>query len=177
MSSLYQRVLGPNFTELAPVLRRFHTHPTGGSATGRLAVEHGASRAARLLVSLMGLPVESPREEVHLQVTVDDQQEIWDRKFGQRRMRTRQRHWGRLLLESTGLVVLGFELLVEDGGMHFEQRGAWLLGLKLPRFIAPRASCKVTPTGEKWKLDVRLELPLVGPLIRYHGVMAPTQQD
>jgi len=173
MSTLYQRVLGPNFGELGHVLRQFHADASGACATGRLAVEHGTSRAARLIASLMRLPIESTREEVLLEVTVDDKEEIWDKKFGERRIRTVQRHWGGLLLESTGPLVLGFELIIEDGGLRFEQRGAWLLGLKLPSIVAPRASCRVTPTGEKWKLDARLELPLIGTLIRYHGVMVP----
>ena len=177
MSSVLQRVLGPNFGELAPVLRRFHADAAGGSANGRLAVEHGKSRSARWITACMRLPAESLREEVTLKVTVDDQQEIWVRSFGSRQMRSVLRHWNRLLLESVGPLVLGFELLVEDGGIQFVQRATWLLGVRLPLAIAPRASCKVTPTGEKWKLDVRLELPLVGPLVRYHGVMAPQDAE
>ena len=177
MSSVFQRVLGPSFGELSPVLRRFHADAVGGSATGRLAVEYGKGRVARWIASCMRLPAESPREEVTLKVTVDDQQEIWVRHFGARRMRSVLRKWDRLLLEGVGPLVLGFELLVEDGGMQFVQRATWFLGVRLPLVIAPRASCKVTPTGEKWKLDVRLELPLIGPLVRYHGVMAPVEKE
>ena len=57
--------------------------------------------------------------------------------------------------------------------MRFDQRRTWLLGVPLPRLLAPRVSAVVTPVSQDWNIDVRMAAPLIGPLIRYHGIMIP----
>lgn len=177
MPSLYERLLGAHYHELAHVLQKFHAADSHGTARGRLAVEHGSGKAARLLAWVMRLPEETEQVDVTLQISTDKDCELWERKFGSRKLRTRCSAWRGLLIESMGLVVLGFELAVEEGGLRFIHRRAWLLGIPLPQWCAPRASAQVTPAGERWKIDLKLVHPLLGPIVRYHGTMAPAPAE
>jgi len=140
-------------------------------------VEHGTGKAARFLAWVLRLPEETTQVDVTLQISADKDRELWDRTFGSRLLRTRCSAWKGLLVESMGSVVLGFELEVEDGGLRFFHRRSWLLGVPLPRWCAPHAQAQVTPAGERWKIDLRLTHPLLGPIVRYHGTMAPAQLE
>jgi Domain of unknown function (DUF4166) len=173
MPSLYERLLGRNYRELAHVLQKFHAADSHGKARGKLAVEHGSGKTARFLAWVMRLPEETAQVDVTLQISADRDFEVWDRTFGSRKLRTRCSAWQGLLIESMGPVVLGFELIVEEGGLRFRHKRAWLLGVPLPRWCAPHAQAEVMPAGERWKIDLRLVHPLLGPIVRYHGTMAP----
>ena len=132
MSSLYERVLGRKYHELAHVFQRFHAADSHGRARGKLAVEHGTGGPARFMAWVLRLPEETSQVDVTLQITVDKSREIWERTFGMRKLRTWCSAWRGLLIESMGSVVLGFELEVEDGGLRFLHRRSWLLGVPLP---------------------------------------------
>jgi len=177
MSSLYERVLGPSYNELAHVLHQFHAVGSHGQAHGKLAIEHGTGKAARMVARLLGMPDESPHTEVTLHITADDQCETWDRTFGEKKLRTRA--WSRdgLLIEAMGPSTLGFRLLVENGGLRFVHERTWVFGIPLPKWIAPRAEVHVKPAGERWKLDMRLSQPQLGLIVRYHGTMAPVASE
>ncbi len=178
MSSLYERVLGPNFKNLAHVLRQFHGPGSHGRARGKLAVEHGTGQAARFMAWVLRLPEEATQVDVTLQISADKDREIWERTFGARKLRTRCSAWRGLLIESMGTTVLGFELQVEeDGSLRFFHRRSWLLGIPMPRWCAPHAQAQVTPAGERWKIDLRLTHPLLGPIVRYCGTMAPVAAE
>ena len=177
MSSLYERLLGRKYHELAHVLHKFHAADSHGTARGRLAVEHGPGKAARFLAWAMRLPEEAAQVDVTLQIAADKDREIWERTFGSRKLITRCSAWRGLLIESMGSAVLGFELLVEEGGLRFIHKRSWLLGIPLPRWCAPHAQAQVTPAGERWKIDLRLVHPLLGPIVRYHGTMAPATAE
>ncbi|MCI0360109.1 MAG: DUF4166 domain-containing protein [Planctomycetaceae bacterium] len=177
MPSLYERLLGHNYHGLARVLQKFHAADSHGTARGRLAVEHGSSTAARFLAWAMRLPEETEQVDVTLQISADKDRELWEQTFGERKLRTRCSAWRGLLIESMGPVVLGFELVVEDGGLRFIPKRAWLLGIPLPRWCAPRAQAQVTPAGERWKIDLKLAHPLLGQIVRYHGTMAPAPTE
>jgi hypothetical protein len=169
-------VLRGQFDVLEPVLQRFHDSPNGGAAVGQVAVEHGTSRLARTLTWLLRLPAASARSGVTLKVTVDDRSEIWERTFEGHRLRTRQTEWQGQLIESTGLVSLAFELVASDGRLEFVPKGVWLCGIRLPALLAPIATARVAPRGERWQIDMQLRLPGGELLLRYHGMMAPQQQ-
>jgi hypothetical protein len=174
---LYRRVLHGQFDVLEPVLRRFHDSPHGGSAIGQVVVERGKTRIARTLAWLLRLPPESPRSAVSLLVTVHDRAEIWERTFDGHRLRTRQSEWEGQLVESTGLLSFAFELVAVDGRLEFLPKGVWLGGIRLPALLAPIATARVAPRGERWQIDTQLRLPGGELLLRYHGLMAPQQQS
>jgi hypothetical protein len=177
MSSVYERLLGRNYHQLAHVLQKFHAADSHGMARGRMAVEHGSGTAARFLAWAMRLPEAAAHVEVTLQISADKDLEIWERTFGSQKLITRCSAWRGLLIEAMGSAVLGFELVVEEGGLRFVHKRSWLLGIPLPRWCAPHAEAMVTPAGERWKVELRLAHPLLGPIIRYHGTMAPAPAE
>jgi hypothetical protein len=170
---LYRHVLGSDFGRLDPLLQEFHrTVPNQGR--GQLTVERSPRLIGRMLATLAGLPQTAERVLVDLHVTAIGDGERWVRSFNGRPLMTTQRPWRNLLLESGGPLTFGFRLVVEAGGMLFDQQRTWLLGVPLPMLLAPRISAVATPAAGGWHIDVRMALPLVGPMIRYHGIMVPT---
>ena len=171
-SPLYLQVLGAEFDRLDPLLREFHRIvPNRG--TGQLAVERSRWRLGRLLATLAGLPQTAELALVDLNVTAIASGERWVRRFKGKPLVTTQRPWRDLLLESGGPLTFGFRLVVEAGGMRFDQQRTWFLGIPLPKVLAPRVSAIVTPAQGGWHIDVRMAAPLLGPMIRYHGLMIP----
>ena len=170
---MYRRVLGTDFDRLDPLLQAFHrTVPNQG--LGQLAVERSPRLIGRLLATFAGLPQTAERVLVDLDVTAIAGGERWVRSFNGRPLVTTQRPWRDLLLESGGPLTFGFRLVVEGGGMRFDQHRTWFLGIPLPKLLAPRVSAVVTPAAGGWHIDVRMAAPLIGPMIRYHGIIVPT---
>lgn len=172
---MYVQVLGVDFDRLDPLLREFHqTVPNRGR--GQLAVERSPRLIGRLLATLAGLPQKAERVQVDLDVTAIAGGECWVRSFSGKPFVTTQRPWRDLLLESGGPLTFGFRLVVEAGGMRFDQQRTWILGIPLPKLLAPRVSAVVTPAAGGWHIDVRMAAPLIGPMIRYHGTMVPADR-
>jgi hypothetical protein len=173
MSTLYEQVLGQQFAELHPVLRRFHAS-AGGSAAGRLRVVHYGRRVRRLLVRALGLPPAGDAVEVRLAVAPTRSGERWRRWFDGRELVTEQSIRGDLLLERHGIVGFGLAVQVARGGLVFRTRRVWLFGLPLPGWCAPAVQARVRPRPAGWALIVQLRLPGLGPLLRYQGEMLPS---
>ena len=147
MSSLYERLLGRNYHELAHVLQKFHAADSHGMARGRMAVERGSGTAARCLAWALRLPEEAAQVDVTLRITADKDREVWVRTFGLRKLITRCSAWRGLLIESIGSAALGFQLEFEEGGLRFIHKRSCHLGIPLPRWCAPRADAHVTTAG------------------------------
>ena len=76
-----------------------------------------------------------------------------------------------MFIESFGPLAVGFKLVASDEGLRFVQQRTWWLGIPVPRLLAPRVEAAETPAADGWNVDIRLALPLLGPLLRYHGIM------
>lgn len=177
MTTLYEAVLGASLAALPPSLRRFHSDPRGGRARGTLRVLRGRNLFARLLGWAMGLPPESPGATVVLRVDVDEGVERWLRTFDGHPMVTRQWAEGPHLVEAVGPTRVVFRLGVSAGTMRFEPLRVRLLGLPLPRWLAPSVTASAGPPGDAtdataWALCVEVSAPVVGRLVRYEGTMA-----
>jgi hypothetical protein len=171
--TLYQRILGERFADLHPVLRRFHSFLEGGSGVGRLQVIRYPGRLRKLLAAALRLPPARDATEVRLEVSPTGTGERWERSFSGWSLVTRQTARGALLVEHAGPICFGLAVDVVDRGMVFQTRRVWLLGLPLPRWIAPAVEAKVVPNGEGWTVQVRLTFPGVGPLLQYRGEVFP----
>jgi Domain of unknown function (DUF4166) len=170
---LYRRLLGDAFDRLPPVWRRFHDSPTGGSGSGTFRVTRGKGRLANLLANLGGLPRAGDAVPVRLRVVVEGERERWVREFPACRMETVQ--WARdgLLVEAVGPVRLGLRVQPEGEVLRFDVVRAWVLGVPVPRWLAPRASAVTVARDDAWEVDVSLAAPLLGLLVRYQGLLTP----
>jgi hypothetical protein len=173
MTSLYESVLGDRYQALPPILRRFHARD-GASARGRLRVERGRGPIARLAGWIMSFPPPSEGVEVELRVAVEGGREIWTRHFAGRPMVTRQWRDGACLVEAAGPSRTWFDLESEVDGMRFVQKRCTILGIPLPRMLAPHVHARArSRDDEGWEVEVRITLPVVGLLVEYAGRLIP----
>jgi hypothetical protein len=167
--SLYRRLLGARFDALPEVLRRFHDAPGGGRARGTLQVERAAGPLRNALASFLGLPRTGTDALVRLEVEIEGDRERWVRHIQGRRLETVQWARGDLLMESYGPTAFASALVVEESGLRYEFRRAWVIGIPLPRRLAPRVDGDVSAGEGGWRLAVRIESPFLGELVRYRG--------
>jgi len=88
--ALYARLLGASWLQLAEPVRFAHAAQSTIHARGRLRIEHGRSRLARLIARWLRLPRASEAAETRLVMTPRADGEQWRRTFDDRRLDTRQ---------------------------------------------------------------------------------------
>jgi hypothetical protein len=172
---LYRQVLGDSWNQIAESVRCMHASQSIVRAHGSLRIEHGRHRLARFFARVFRLPDPSPAAVTQLVVTTRADGERWHRTFNGRRFDTRQYTASQSeLLERFGLLELRFHLDASDGSLVYVQRDAALrvgsVRVPIPRAWAPRVQAREDPAGpRRVKVDVRIALPFVGPLIAYDG--------
>ena len=111
---------------------------TGTSVwTGRADVERGQSLPSRVVATLFGLPPAGRDQALRVTFQVDGDKEIWSRMFGNAVFRSVQYERGGLLRERVGPSTFVFALATSADGMALELDGVRLLGVPLPRLLAP----------------------------------------
>ena len=174
---LYMRLLRDSWKELAEPVRRAHTTHVIVRAHGQLRVEHGRHTLARLLARMLGLPRPSPAATTRLTVTAHAGGERWERAINGRRLDSHQYASQAFeLAERFGVIEFRFRLAPSDGSLVFIQReAAFVFGrvrVRIPASCAPRVEAREEPAGAtRVKVDVRVALPGIGPLIMYNGVI------
>ncbi len=171
--SLYRRVLGAQFDALPEVLRRFHDTPGGGRARGTLSVERARGLLRNVMASLLQLPRSGTDVEVLLEVKVEGDRERWIRHLQGRRLVTVQWLRDDLLMESRGLTAFSSALVIDGKCLRYEFRQSWMMGVRLPRWLAPLIEGHVDAGEGGWRLAVRIEAPILGELVRYEGWVEP----
>jgi hypothetical protein len=175
MATIYQRVLGDRFDSLAQALGRFLGEERGGRASGRLSVTRTAGRLRNLAAAALGIP--PPGEyDLLLEVSPHAAGQRWVRRFGTHTLETIQSDYRGLLVESSGPASLGFELSVEGSALLFRPRRAWVLGIRLPLWLAPRIEADNWPneTGG-WRVHLRFGVPFLGLVGEYEGDVKPEE--
>lgn len=170
---LYPRVLGAQFDALPEALRRFHTTPGGGSASGTLRVERGRGWLRNALASLLGLPRAGNEVPVQLRIQVEGDRERWVRSFrGQPVVSLQWAHNG-LLMERAGLFSFSCRLAVTGPRLVFDFQRAWFAGVPLPRPFAPFVESYLDAEETGWWLLVRIFAPVLGEIVSYEGWVEP----
>jgi hypothetical protein len=174
---LYARVLTSSWAQLAEPARFAHTPQPLVRARARLRVEHGRNGIARLLAWVLRLPRAADDAEATLVITSDEDGERWRRTFGDRRFDTRQYQTGPFeVAERIGILELRFRLGVDDGSLVFRQvHAAFVMGpirFPLPLACAPVVEAREDAAGaRRLRIQVRLTVPSVGPVLTYHGTV------
>jgi Domain of unknown function (DUF4166) len=128
---------------------------------------------ARVVAGVMRFPPESA--DVPLVVTMDRQgeREVWLRDFAGRRFRSTLRLHAGQMTERFGLLTFAIALRVQDGALHYPVTKGWFCGVPLPRMCLPRSDTVEAADGARATFDVALSLPVIGPIVRYQGWLAP----
>jgi hypothetical protein len=177
-SSLYERLLGSAWLELANCIQRLHATLSPTQIHGQFSVAHGQNLVSRTLARVLRLPPESASTNILLTVDRKGDAEIWTRRFGQSVVVTRQSaEADDVLCERFGLMDFRFKLNVEKGHLVYRQTAASLrvgpCSFGLPRWLSPviRAVEKPCNNPDSVEVSVEVTLPLSGLLLAYHGIM------
>lgn len=173
MPTLYEQVLGEHYSQLHPLLKAFHSRTGILLADCDLEVIHPPGLIKRLFRRLAGMPRAGHHLQTLLEVRETPYGEEWRRTIGGKLMITKQWRRGEMLLEGVGPAVFGLELVGDKGGMRFETRRFWFLGIPVFKFISPTVFAAVKPLKTSWQVDVRLTAPLLGPILIYQGEVTP----
>jgi len=150
---------------------------------GRLRVTHGDNGIARALARLLRLPPEGDAVETWLVVTPSPEGDQWQRTLGGHPFNSRQYPVGNgEMAERFGLLELRFRLDEIGTGTSFRQTAAALVAgrirIPLPRLCAPAVSAREDRIGTQTRhIDVRVMLPLIGPVLSYEGTIEVDTED
>jgi uncharacterized protein DUF4166 len=175
---LYQRVLGPSWSELDQAVRQSHLDGEAMQAGGLFQIQHGGSRWAKWLCRTFALPPALTLVNTRLTITRDGAGEKWLREFGDSSFVSIQsERAGSLLVERIGRLELWFRLNVDGGRLVYRQVAASLrcgpVRIPLPRWCGPRVAAHEEPDDgpNRTRVFVEVSLPLVGLLIAYTGTL------
>ncbi|MFO0553620.1 MAG: DUF4166 domain-containing protein [Polyangiaceae bacterium] len=182
-TSLYPRLLGPRWGELAERVRRCHEVAPTLRANAVLTVERGAGWLARFGATVMRLPRAAPDVRTSLVVTTEGDHQLWSRSFAGQPVVSTQYEVGAMLAERFGLVEVQLALEVVAGELHYRAARARLclgpLRIPIPGFLCPKVEGRAyvddeTPPGHM-SLLIRISHPLVGLVVSYAGVVRPEE--
>jgi hypothetical protein len=173
---LFARALGDGFARLPAAVRAGHLVDERLVLAGRASVTGAASRGARLVARLFGLPTTAADVPVAVEMRADRDGEIWTRSFGGRAFRSRLapgRRRGRVR-ERFGPFTFDLALTARADGLDLEVVGGRFGPLPLPRPLVPvsRARERVDAQG-RFCFDIPVTLPAVGLLVHYRGWLVP----
>jgi hypothetical protein len=166
--SLYRRVMGENFSTLAPEVAAIHDVLRDGGATGEAEVTGASNRIGGLIARIVGFP-RAGRHPLHVHFQERDGKEEWTRDFGGRKFRSQLSQHGAWLIERFGPMRFAFDLPAADGGLTMAMQRWWIGPIPLPGVLAPRSTAREWAAAGRFHFDVSIELPLVGRLVHYRG--------
>jgi hypothetical protein len=171
MQGLFPALLGQDFVNLAPAVRRVHC----GEAVemhGRADVSRGASWTARILCVLGRLARDQRDAPVRVEIETRGEAEVWTRHFGTSPVMRSvlSAHRGRLR-ERLGPAALEFSLSAERGAVIWRPVDARVFGVPLPARWLAGIEARAFETGGCYAFEVKVALPGVGTLIGYRGLL------
>ena len=176
-AGLYAQIIGSCWNDLDEAVRWLHQTD---AAVGTFRVRRGTNRLTRLMATLAGMPAATEGVEMKLVVVSSPKGEEWRRSFGGHPLVSSQwSHADGSLAERMGPTVIRMQLEAINGALHYRTRHTKLLGIPIPRRLAPRVTASETPTGQPKRVAVFVEvrLPLLGRLIGYEGIVSQAESE
>jgi hypothetical protein len=177
--SLYERILGPAWAQLAPEIRQLHSVTAVPSFAGRCSVERGPNPLAWVIATVIGFPRAGADQSMTVQLTKDGDGERWVRKSG-RKMFSSVQMPGRgraewLVRERFGPITVDLALVVDGQTLHYVVRRWAFFGISLPLFLGPRSRAVESVKDGQFCFDVTIGHPLTGLIVRYRGLLTPVK--
>jgi hypothetical protein len=167
--TLYQKILGNSFFELPDSLQSFHSNPTGGAARGYFTIDRGNNLFCKIFSLFLFLPKPGSNVLTKLFVRIENQSEIWDRSFGDKRLITKQWFENGLLIEKSGLMIFFFRTFVRDKIHYFESVKFRFWRLPIPNFLAPCVKAITSGTENGWNVRVEISFAKRWTVLTYYG--------
>jgi hypothetical protein len=175
---LYARVLGEAWDTLPAPLRVMHAVQGVLTAQGRADVQRGSGLVARLAAWMFGFPWAGNGVPVEVRFETDGMGgETWHRSFAGRQFRSHQRagtgRSDKLVCERFGAFVFSLAAVVDRERLRLIPRRWSMLGIPLPRALAPRGDTYEYAEEGRFCFHVEIALPLIGLIVRYQGYLVP----
>lgn len=167
-TALYARTM-PQFARTAPAVQAMHDQRLPGSASGRASVMRGKSPIASLIALVFGFPPASADISVSVHFEKHGDGERWTRDFGGSTFSSVLSPRPGGISERFGPFSFHFDLEEKGGHLRMVPAGWSMLGIPLPRFLAPSGIATEYEEDGKFRFDVPIILPLVGSIVHYRG--------
>lgn len=171
MTSLFRRLIGERFEALPMPLRAIHGGAASRTYAGQCRVDRGNGLLSRLCGAVSSLPPAGDAVAVRVSIESDAQGETWTRDFDGCKMRSTLKERGGLLEERLGPTVFRIALTTDGGAIDWRVVGVSSLGIPLPAAWFGQVTARESLEGERYRFDVRAELPLAGLLVHYRGTL------
>ncbi|NHQ84711.1 DUF4166 domain-containing protein [Iodobacter sp. HSC-16F04] len=175
MPSLYQQALSQDFAQLSPLLQTLH----GAEQQlwqGQADVKWGKPRLIRgllyLAMRLRLLPAAGQNLPCQVKIRQDAKGEVWQRRFAQSPMQSRQRWRNGALWEQMGPLALQLHSKVSQGQLLQSSQTARCFGLPLPLQV----------TAREWAIsnvmhfDVEIGFKKGSMILHYSGALRPVAE-
>ncbi|WP_031339034.1 DUF4166 domain-containing protein [Xanthomonas maliensis] len=171
---LFAQVLGSEaFAQLPVSVRALHQVDQQQGFAGRACVQRGRHWLVPLLAALSRLP-RSGEVAVEVEFLVDAGGERWHRQFAGVPMHSRLWRHGTRLRERLGAVSFEFALQADAQALQWRATRVWALGwLPLPGRWFRQLQCREHADDGRYGFLVDVQLPWLGPFIRYEGWLEP----
>lgn len=169
---LYVQVMGERFDALPSLVKAIHLVHADAGAAGEGEVWRGGG----LRGWIVGLVVRFPpagRYPLHVAFSEAGGVERWTRNFGPHTFSSELSARGEQLIERFGPLRFCFSLPSGGRGLAMELQSWSFVAMALPRRLAPKIDAREWEEVGRFRFDVRIALPLVGPLIHYSGWLRP----
>lgn len=168
--TLFQNVLGDDFTNLPSQVRHLHSIVDFASFAGKATVTRGENWRSKLVATLFGFPNTGAEIPVQVEMTCQETREIWRRAFDGKSFYSiltpsKSGHFN----ERFGPFRFEMELPVINAALHMPVRRGWFLGIPMPKFLLPTSETQEFEENGLFHFDVSLSAPLCGLLVRYQG--------
>ncbi len=146
-------------------------------AFGEADVERGRGLLARLAAALVGFPAAGKQVPLRVAFRAKDGKEQWTRTFAGRSFSSLQMEGAGvsegLLVERFGPMSVGLALVLDGDRLRLVVRHWSMLGLPLPRAMAPGGEAYETVEAGRFCFRVEIAHPLTGMIVRYRGWLEP----
>jgi hypothetical protein len=172
-ASLFQRLLGDAWTAVPAPVRALHDTAPELRTAGLATVTRGRGWLARLVATLVGFPKAGTDIPVEVSLRRDPGGETWLRRFAGKSFSSRL-DLGRgrsagLLRECFGPARFHLALVPDGDRLRFVVRGWDVLGIPLPRALAPTGESYETARDGRFVFHVEIAHPWLGPIVAYEG--------
>lgn len=173
---LYQRLLGSAWDSLPASLKKLHA---SSQAEGCAKVEVGKNPIARLIGKVVGFPKAGDDVPVTVSFEKKNDGELWQRSFAGRPFSSfhseGKGYSERLLSEGFGPAKFDQALVVANGKLSFIVRRWSILGIPMPRALAPMGTAFEQEINGRFHFHVEIKMPVIGLIVRYQGWLIPKE--
>nr|WP_269783336.1 DUF4166 domain-containing protein [Marinibactrum halimedae] len=151
---------------MAPVVQQAHHGST--RLEGEASVHRG-NRLAQWICHLFGMPPEAKACRLIVTGHHDANIMLWNRYFDDYPMNSYFYKCGDYIIERLGPIHLLMKLDVNEGALTYSLEKTRILGIPIPRWMAPRVYAVEQQVNDKYRFSVDVSIPLVGHLVGYLG--------